>query len=621
MAIVKDLGMVTAYAYAVAGGYEGTEAEFTEMLGQAGITLEQLENLTAVATTLSEGSEATASYSDGVLTFGIPQGAKGDKGDPGAKGDKGDTGDTGNGIASIAKTATVGLVDTYTITFTDGTTTTFTVTNGEDGTVTPEQMEQAIADALATFSGGTHENMTAGSAEQLLSTQYAEDSAPYLFRPTGGGKDVGNREYDEIVGGSVVTNQLVPDDAAGFASSTSMAVSISGTKITLVPKTSSGIKGAYCFNDYLINGHDYYVTADYMTDESDTTGIVGMYRNIGSNEYENRVVFPADGTSARKIWKVTHDNTRLGLVIPTAGTTSNKVVLNNVLCIDLTQMFGSTIADYAYTLEQSTAGSGIAWLKSYGFFGTDYIAYNAGTLAHVSGLTAHIMRDANNNVIGNYPLDSSLTLYGAPKLSNGQLIYDGDTYESNGTVNRRFRVVDPSTFNWQYYSSGSHPYFYAVSTVRFGNGVDGVGISDAYPFYGTMTSTALENNMPDKMFGFTSNSSQKYIYVKDSAYTNAADFKASLAGKTMIYLLASTSFTPEQAEPYQSPQICDPSGTEQYTGSAIPVGHSTQYPADLKGAIERVMVQVPEPPTADGTYTLKCTVTASGASYAWTADT
>lgn len=36
----------------------------------------------------------------------------------------------GNGIENIEKTATSGLVDTYTITFTDGSTTTFDVTNG-----------------------------------------------------------------------------------------------------------------------------------------------------------------------------------------------------------------------------------------------------------------------------------------------------------------------------------------------------------------------------------------------------------------------------------------------------------------------------------------------------------
>lgn len=50
-----------------------------------------------------------------------------------SKGDTGSTGATGNGIASISKTSTSGLVDTYTITYTNGNSTTFPVTNGEDG--------------------------------------------------------------------------------------------------------------------------------------------------------------------------------------------------------------------------------------------------------------------------------------------------------------------------------------------------------------------------------------------------------------------------------------------------------------------------------------------------------
>ena len=59
-----------------------------------------------------------------------PSGPEGPKGDTGATGP---TGATGNGILSITKTDTSGLVDTYTIAFTDGTSTTFTVTNGQDG--------------------------------------------------------------------------------------------------------------------------------------------------------------------------------------------------------------------------------------------------------------------------------------------------------------------------------------------------------------------------------------------------------------------------------------------------------------------------------------------------------
>lgn len=42
----------------------------------------------------------------------------------------------GRGIVSIAKTATAGLVDTYTITYTDGSTSTFTITNGANGEIT-----------------------------------------------------------------------------------------------------------------------------------------------------------------------------------------------------------------------------------------------------------------------------------------------------------------------------------------------------------------------------------------------------------------------------------------------------------------------------------------------------
>ena len=94
------------------------------------------------------------------IEIDLEMGAKGDKGDQGIqgekgeKGDKGDTGETGpqgpqgvqgpqgqqgiegptgpigNGISSIEKTSTSGLVDTYTITYTNGNTTTFDVSNG-----------------------------------------------------------------------------------------------------------------------------------------------------------------------------------------------------------------------------------------------------------------------------------------------------------------------------------------------------------------------------------------------------------------------------------------------------------------------------------------------------------
>ena len=57
-------------------------------------------------------------------------GPQGEQGIQGIQGVKGDTGATGNGIVSVTKTSSAGLVDTYTITYTNGTTDTFNVTNG-----------------------------------------------------------------------------------------------------------------------------------------------------------------------------------------------------------------------------------------------------------------------------------------------------------------------------------------------------------------------------------------------------------------------------------------------------------------------------------------------------------
>ena len=68
------------------------------------------------------------------------KGGKGDTGAPGAPGGKGDTGEqgeTGVGVQSVERTAgdgSPGTTDTYTITLTDGSTSTFTVYNGADGT-------------------------------------------------------------------------------------------------------------------------------------------------------------------------------------------------------------------------------------------------------------------------------------------------------------------------------------------------------------------------------------------------------------------------------------------------------------------------------------------------------
>ena len=86
------------------------------------------KTLTSVTTTVvTEGNDQIVTqkyrFDDGTQFNGTPFTISGTGG-----------GGDGRGIVSINKTATSGLVDTYTITYTDNTTSTFTVTNGADGT-------------------------------------------------------------------------------------------------------------------------------------------------------------------------------------------------------------------------------------------------------------------------------------------------------------------------------------------------------------------------------------------------------------------------------------------------------------------------------------------------------
>ena len=69
------------------------------------------------------------------------------------------------------------------------------------------------------------------------------------------------------------------------------------------------------------------------------------------------------------------------------GTAITGLTGGTDMVIDLTRMFGVTIADYISTLESGTAGAGVAWFRKY--FTSDYYEYSAQTMKSVEGLSAH----------------------------------------------------------------------------------------------------------------------------------------------------------------------------------------------------------------------------------------
>lgn len=89
---------------------------------------------------LSDGTTGVTPAAGPSYMLVAAHGGKGDPGNPGAPGGKGDPGakgDPGVGIQSIVRTGgdgSPGTTDTYTITLTNGNTSTFTVYNGADGT-------------------------------------------------------------------------------------------------------------------------------------------------------------------------------------------------------------------------------------------------------------------------------------------------------------------------------------------------------------------------------------------------------------------------------------------------------------------------------------------------------
>ena len=452
---------------------------------------------------------------------------------------------------------------------------------------------------------GYYPDMRVGTADNLLSSSYVSDSEPYLLRRT----PYGARERGSIVGGSIVWNQMLqPLNSNDWRAESGVTATYTDGVATVSSTTANN--GIYHLSYLNVQLHKYLITFDAngasgLTIALSVSGAQGMAvsgNGTGSWTRYSAVVNCTGGAGSRRLYLLAR------------GSTYENVMFRNVMLIDLTLMFGPTIADYIYAQEHAFAGAGVALAKALAGITADYYPYDEGSIKSVTGLTAHRMTDGNGDVIGEYPLDSSLTLRGLPKLDGDSVYYDGDIYNADGTVTRRYGIVDLGTLDWTYVTSiESGNRFYAPFSLINKTGYTN---ADAFPilcpryisvaFY----SGGVYMGGLDKSVAYAPGSGSRFL-IADSAYTDAASFKAAMSGVYLVYELANP--TTETAEPYTELQICDPAGTEEWVGASMPVGHDTQYYEDLKGKIE----DIPNAPSADGTYTLKVTVSGGVATYSW----
>lgn len=513
----------------------------------------------------------------------------------------------------------------------------------------------------------------------------ASDSDPYLFRKSGGAQDItgADRETDKLIGGTVAWNQLAPTLTATDWALNNITGTFSNNKVTLTVGTVGSWLGVNRKTAYTLNGHKYLVGASITSPKairftSDSSATIKSPYTVANKKTNVALIKSAPNNSAVAIYL---RGTEAGL------EENDEIVVEDVVIFDLTQMFGSTIADYLYTLESGTAGAGVAFFKK--LFPKPYYAYNTGTLLSVNASshntigfnqwdevwesgdinssgnnsstagyyrsknyipvlpsTTYYLKfpvsmgvfsyDANKGFIGvnylandtfttgsnthfirfrnatpnewtpynndicinlfwdgsrngeyepyvkhSYALDSDLTLRGIPKLdANNNLYYDGDEYTNDGTVARKYGIVDLGSLSWTYDSSV--PRFYSTDkqneVAKPSASVVGNIVCDKY------TSTWANNIWASGSDKIVAISSGGAINVKDTAYTTAASFKTAMSGVYLVYELATP--TEETAEWFTSPQVVDVDGTEEYTDYgvaqgtrdvAIPVGHETDY--------------------------------------------
>nr|DAG79911.1 MAG TPA: hypothetical protein [Caudoviricetes sp.] len=160
----------------------------------------------------------------------------------GATGAKGDKGTDGRAITSVAKISTSGLVDTYKISFSDNTSTNFTVTNGASIQSIAKTGTSGLTDTYTvTLTDGTTSTFTVkngnGIASITLQSGTHSPGTTDTYKITfDNGEYTTFSVYNGMNGsGSVVTVNGTAPDTAGNVVLTGSVIPVSSTDSTLIP--------------------------------------------------------------------------------------------------------------------------------------------------------------------------------------------------------------------------------------------------------------------------------------------------------------------------------------------------------------------------------------------------
>ena len=333
--------------------------------------------------------------------------------------------------------------------------------------------------------------------------------------------------------------------------------------------------------------NDYYA---YNAGELLSVEGLQSHDTVGFNQFDKDNPSPVihgyiDGTSMSIIGAGNHSIYYIPCLPNTTYCASRKAISTNdrfgIADMNDTPKVGGTINGYSVAPRSQVVGNDMVLTLTTGA-NAKYLAIWAYWVNETDGTEAldtlciNLSNPTRNGEYEpyekhSYPLDSSLTLRGIPKLdASNNLYYDGDEYTSDGKVKRKYGVVDLGTLDWK---TVSDAYMESLTAPQDIKSVDGREVANIIcPLYQPIALQPMQVG-DDKRLAVELGGK---IFIRDSAYTDATAFKAAMSGVMLVYELATP--TTETATPYTNPQIVSKYGTLEYvTNSIVPVGHKTTY--------------------------------------------
>ena len=480
-------------------------------------------------------------------------------------------------------------------------------------------------DLLKADKNGYEPDLIAGSSKGLIGTPKQLNTVfnnrniasgyPYLgkrlaFRKLVGGSLVLNQAYNSPVATSTVDGITVTNNGDG-------SFTLNGTNTTEGAETKDY---TLFYSNLCIYGHKYLWGAII----SNMSGINVQITRLGAYKTNSNNGFQIDECSETGIYFAY-------IIRITAGATFDNVTVRPQ-GIDISLLFGTipqtvgannynSIADYISSLETANRGAGVSWMyKYFPDLETGTIPGIAFSLESVC-CSKHIVSD--DTTTHEYDMKHA-ELRGIYMLNNdGELVLDpekNDIQIPNGTIMRRRGRIDLGTCTWtkgDAFSTGS-----LESLIKIPSQNETPTLlceAQIVP----KSANAVSGNVGTYEIYVSPQGRLVWYYPTDGIADGNA-FATLMSGKYLEYDLATP--TTESGTAFTEDQKCFHIGTEQLTdyyveqnqrSVPLPVGNVIDYEKDLKYVIDGI----PEPPEADGTYSLQLTVASGVNTFSWVSAT